>query len=301
MSVLHCEASAADGPSSLAHSPNKGCRRAPASAQPSSSSSLPCCCLLGSPSPPQQHPYPPPVPSSSCVALGRLGRKLRYKVVVAWVLPPLSCLTPFSTWSLSPRSSLVAELAPGEEERMDIMAWRGERRDSPWVLVLLPSFLFAPKDARPSGTPLNATYHVRPVFWGDKKVCVSRGWGRERRLFSSIKSLPRCLSFFAVSNERRRIESVKRGFGCFCHLPPLLFDFFCDAWSEFTRPPHFALCPPPPASLSRRHSQSSTSLFGARRLGNIFWPPVFLPISLCSHAFAIRGEREGGGSLGCPL
>lgn len=127
VSVLHCEASAADGPSALAHSPNKGCRRAPASAQPSSSSSLPCCCLLGSPSPPQQHPYPPPVPSSSsCVALGRLGRKLRYKVV-AWVLPPLSCLTPFSTWSLSPRSSLVAELAPGEEEeRMDIMAWRGE-------------------------------------------------------------------------------------------------------------------------------------------------------------------------------
>ena len=148
--------------------------------------------------PPQQHPYPPPVPSSSsCVALGRLGRKLRYKVVVAWVLPPLSCLTPFSTWSLSPLL-LGGGIGPrrgGGEDGYNGMA-RREERDSPWVSVLLPSFLFAPKDARPSGTPLNATYHVRPVFWGEKKVFVSRGWGRERRLFSSIKSLPRCLSFF---------------------------------------------------------------------------------------------------------
>ncbi len=170
--VLHCEASAADGPSSLAHSPNKGCRRAPSSAQPSSSSSLPCCCLLGSPSP-QQHPYPPPVPSSSsCVALGRLGRKLRYKVV-AWVLPPLSCLTPFSTWSLSPRSSLVAELAPGEEERMDIMAWRGEGRDSPWVLVLL--FSIRPERCSSKRHTTQCDVPRTASFLGRKKsFCIER-------------------------------------------------------------------------------------------------------------------------------
>ncbi len=245
-----------------------------------------------------------PLPSSCAFffLLRRSGATWAETQVQSRRLGSPSSFLPYSLFHLVSLSPLLlgGGIGPrrgGGEDGYNGMARRGRE-------TLLEFWSSSPLFCSPRKMLVQAAHHsMRRTTYGQffgekKKVFLSRGWGRERRLFSSIKSLPRCLSFFAVSNERRSIESVKRGFGCFCHLPsPLLFDFFCDAWSEFTRPPHFALCPPPPASLSRRHSQSSTSLFGARRLGNIFLAP---PSSSRYRFVRTRSqfvEREGGRRL----
>lgn len=50
-------------------------------------------------------------------------------------------------------------------------------------------------------------------------------------------------------------------------------------------------------SFSEAFPILNVTVWGPATWEYFFGPPVFLPISLCSHAFAIRGEREGGRRL----
>ncbi len=270
---------------------------------------------LPPPNPPRPHPSPvvacwgrPPSPPaaplpSSCAffLLRRSGATwAETQVQSRRRLGSPSSFLPYSLFHLVSLSPLLlgGGIGPrrGGEDGYNGMARRGERLS----LGFGPPLFYSPRKMLVQAAHHSMRRTTYGQFFGEKKKFLYREDGGGSVVFFHRSKV--CLDaslFFAVSNERRSIESVKRGFGCFCHLPPL----FCSTF--------FAM---PGASLRGRHispfvhhllplflggiPNPQRHCLGPGDFGIIFLAPRLPPdIALFARVRNSWREREGGRRL----